>query len=161
MITIQALRAVALDAMSSHHDAESALRDAVDLATPGRFVRVFLDIGPRLQAVLQRLARSGAAGSAVHTLSAAFAAAASPGATGAWAGRPAAASRLIEPITRRELDVLMLLCEPLSNREIAAKLNISYFTEKNHLAGIYAKLGVTGRWDAVAKATELGILPAR
>lgn len=161
MITIQALRAVALDAMGRHNDAESALGDAVNLATPGGFVRVFLDVGPRLHAVLQRLARSGAAGSTVRTLLAACAAVAAPGATGATAGRPPAAAVLIEPLTRRELDVLMLLREPLSNREIAAELDISYFTEKNHLAGIYAKLGVTGRWDAVAKATELGILPPR
>ena len=46
MITILALRAVALDALGKHSDAESALREAVDLAAPGGFVRVFLELGP-------------------------------------------------------------------------------------------------------------------
>ena len=68
---------------------------------------------------------------------------------------------MAEPLTRRELEILTLSREPLSNKEIAARLNISYHTVKRHLLDIYAKLGVSSRWDAVAKATELGILPPR
>jgi LuxR family maltose regulon positive regulatory protein len=66
---------------------------------------------------------------------------------------------LAEPLTARELDVLTLLREPLSNKEIAQKLNISYATTKRHTINIYGKLGANGRWNAVARAVELGILP--
>jgi LuxR family transcriptional regulator, maltose regulon positive regulatory protein len=65
---------------------------------------------------------------------------------------------LTEPLTRRELDVLSLLRDPLSIKEIALKLNISRATASRHTINIYAKLGVNGRWDAVARAEELNIL---
>jgi LuxR family maltose regulon positive regulatory protein len=62
---------------------------------------------------------------------------------------------LIEPLTPREFEVLRLLGEPLSNREIARRLNISYATVKRHTITIYGKLGVNNRWDAVSKAATL------
>ena len=68
-------------------------------------------------------------------------------------------STLAEPLTRRELEVLTLLRDPLSIKEIALKLNISYATASRHTVNIYGKLGVNGRWNAVAKAEELNILP--
>jgi ATP/maltotriose-dependent transcriptional regulator MalT len=68
-------------------------------------------------------------------------------------------STLAEPLTRRELEVLTLLRDPLSIKEIALKLNISYATASRHTVHIYAKLGVKGRWNAVARAEKLTILP--
>ena len=47
----------------------------------------------------------------------------------------------------------------MSNKEIAQKLNVTYATTKRHTINIYGKLGVNQRWDAVARAIELGILP--
>jgi LuxR family maltose regulon positive regulatory protein len=70
-------------------------------------------------------------------------------------------SSLVEPLTRRELEVLTLLRGPLSIKEIAQKLNISYSTAKEYTINIYGKLGVNRRWDAVARAEELKILPPR
>ena len=64
-------------------------------------------------------------------------------------------------LPRRELEVLTLLRDPLSIQEIALKLNISYATVKSHTNNLYGKLGVNGRWNAVAKAEELNILPPR
>jgi ATP/maltotriose-dependent transcriptional regulator MalT len=66
---------------------------------------------------------------------------------------------LLEPLTRRELEVLTLLQGPFSIKEIAQKLNISYATAKEYTIHIYSKLDVNRRWDAVAKAEELNILP--
>jgi DNA-binding NarL/FixJ family response regulator len=68
---------------------------------------------------------------------------------------------LVEPLTTRELEILALLREPLSPKEIARRLGISYLTVKRHTVNIYGKLDVKTRWDAVNRAVELGILPPR
>jgi ATP/maltotriose-dependent transcriptional regulator MalT len=61
----------------------------------------------------------------------------------------------------REYDVLLLLRERLSNKEIALRLSLSTATVKRHLVNIYGKLGVNKRMEAVVKAETLGILPRR
>jgi len=65
---------------------------------------------------------------------------------------------LVEPLTTRELDVLDLLAQRLSNKEIAEKLFISTVTVKGHLQSIYGKLNVKKRREAVEKAKKVGIL---
>jgi ATP/maltotriose-dependent transcriptional regulator MalT len=65
---------------------------------------------------------------------------------------------MIEPLSQRERQILTLLAERLSNKEIADKLHISTATVKRHAANIYQKLGVHGRRAAVAKANGLGLL---
>jgi ATP/maltotriose-dependent transcriptional regulator MalT len=70
-------------------------------------------------------------------------------------------STLADPLTPRELEVLILLRGPSSIKEISHKLNISYATAKRHTINLYAKLGVNQRWNAVARAEELNILPPR
>ena len=65
---------------------------------------------------------------------------------------------LLEPLTDRELQILELLRERLTNKEIAAQLVISPGTVKGHTIHIYEKLVVGGRRQAVEKAIALGIL---
>ena len=65
----------------------------------------------------------------------------------------------IEPLTRREIEILEFLAQRLSAKEIAQRLIISDRTVKRHTANIYQKLGVNSRRDAVAIALALGILP--
>ena len=65
----------------------------------------------------------------------------------------------LDPIlTTRETEVLTLLSEGASNKEIARRLNISVHTAKFHVGQILDKLDATGRTDAVAHAARLGVL---
>ena len=66
---------------------------------------------------------------------------------------------LLEELTPRELEILKLIEQGLSNKEIAQKLVISPQTVKRHASNIYSKLGISGRVKAVAQAKALGILP--
>ena len=65
---------------------------------------------------------------------------------------------LIEPLSKRELEVLALIAEGLSNREIGERLFLALTTVKGHNRRIYGKLGVQRRTEAVARARELGLL---
>jgi len=71
----------------------------------------------------------------------------------------AAAQPLVEPLSERELEVLQLLAEGVSNREIGRRLFISLPTVKSHTGSIYGKLGVHDRERAVTRARELALLP--
>ena len=68
------------------------------------------------------------------------------------------APTLIEPLSPRELEVLGLIADGLSNREIAEELFIAITTVKKHVSNILGKLGVTNRTHAVARARELGLV---
>jgi DNA-binding NarL/FixJ family response regulator len=65
---------------------------------------------------------------------------------------------LIEPLSPRELEVLVLLGESLSNQEIADRLHIASGTAKNHVSNIISKLGARDRIQAVLQAQEMGLL---
>jgi len=65
---------------------------------------------------------------------------------------------LVEPLSEREIEVLRLLADGLSNREIARKLFVTVGTVKWHLHNIYGKLGVRSRVQAVSQARELNLL---
>jgi LuxR family maltose regulon positive regulatory protein len=163
-IEVLALRALALEKQGKTADALAALQQAVELARPGGFIRVFVDLGPPMQSMLLGLAERGFAHLTgnVRRLLAAFSEPQKKVATGdAGARIRAANARLVEPLTDRELDVLALLREHLSNKEIAHRLCLSPLTVKRYTVNLYGKLGVNKRWDAVAEAESLGILPPR
>jgi LuxR family maltose regulon positive regulatory protein len=65
---------------------------------------------------------------------------------------------LVEPLSEREREILRLLAEGLSNREIAQKLYLAVGTVKVHLKHIYGKLGANSRTQAVARARERNVL---
>jgi LuxR family maltose regulon positive regulatory protein len=169
-IYLLALRALALDARAETSQentaADAILKQALDLGRPGGFIRVFVDLGKPMQAMLRRLLSQGYSVETIHRILAAFPEddkdiVSSESPTPAEPHQDLAISPLIEPLTRRELEVLALLRGPSSTKEIAQKLQISHATAKDHTIRIYGKLGVNRRWDAVAKAEELNILPPR
>jgi DNA-binding NarL/FixJ family response regulator len=67
-------------------------------------------------------------------------------------------TRLAEPLTSRELQVLALLSEGLSNKAIATRLDVSESTAKFHVAAILGKLGVGSRSEAIVQAARLGLV---
>jgi LuxR family maltose regulon positive regulatory protein len=68
-------------------------------------------------------------------------------------------AELIEPLSERELEVLQLIAEGLTNREIASRLFLSLNTVKTHTRNIYGKLGVHSRTQATTRSQALDILP--
>jgi LuxR family maltose regulon positive regulatory protein len=68
------------------------------------------------------------------------------------------AQPLLEPLSRRELEVLHLIAQGLSNREIGERLFLALDTVKGHNRKIFDKLQVQSRTEAVARAHELGLL---
>ena len=71
-------------------------------------------------------------------------------------GMPAAAQEQVEALSDRELDVLRLAAQGLTNKAIGVTLNISDRTVQGHLANIYGKLAVSSRTEAVTTALKLG-----
>ncbi len=156
VIDALAVRALALHASDRMGPALGDLQRALELAEPGGYVRVFVDEGEPMAKLLSQVA--GAMAGYASELLAAFAAPMhKPPGPGPEPLQPEA---LIEPLTPRELQVLGLLAEGLTNPEIARRLVISLPTVKSHTRNLYAKLGVHSRREAVARARRLGILPS-
>jgi LuxR family transcriptional regulator, maltose regulon positive regulatory protein len=159
LIEVLALQALALEARGDRATALKTLEQAVALAKPGGVIRFFVDLGPRIAALLRQLSalRIGAAESApadyLPRLLAAF------GDVKEFQALPAEAAQ-VEPLSEREVEVLALLSERMTNKEIARELSISPMTVKRHTVNIYQKLSVSGRRDAVAAAFALGLLPS-
>jgi LuxR family transcriptional regulator, maltose regulon positive regulatory protein len=163
-----AARALALNVQGKTTAARTALTQAVELARDGGFIRAFVDLGPGMQEMLTAFPMPAPYSQLVHRILIAFSQephfpAAAP--VNGKSSSPVAASpttpALIEPLTQREMQVLKMLREPMSAKEIALKLNISYATVKRHSINLYGKLDVNTRWDAVARAESLGILSPR
>ena len=150
------LLAVALDAHCERAEAGEALDEALALAEPGGFIRIFVDEGAPMARLLHQASSRGVCPEYVRRLLAAF-----PVDDGGRAASPAtrgAGSRLAEPLSSRELEVLPLIAEGLTNQEIATRLYLSLHTVKAHARTIYAKLGVSSRTQAVARGRALGFL---
>jgi LuxR family maltose regulon positive regulatory protein len=144
------LRALAHQATGDLHQALDSLERALTIAQPEGYIRVFVNQGKPMAELLRR---AGTQGLEPH-----FVARLLPEIDQIFSGPPAEAQPLIEPLTKRELEVLQLLAAGLSNAEIADQFVITVGTVKAHTASIYQKLNVNRRSQAVARARELKIL---
>ena len=144
------LQSLALGDQGDTPRALAVLMRALTLGEAEAYVRVFLDEDEPMAGLLRQAGSHGMAPKYVAKLLSKF-----PKGVGA-----ASATRqpLIEPLTERELQVLRLLAEGLNNQAMANRLVVALGTVKTHTASLYRKLDVTSRTQAVARATELGLL---
>ncbi|MEK8126672.1 LuxR C-terminal-related transcriptional regulator [Paenibacillus filicis] len=165
-----ALRVVALHAHGETAEAAQVLRDVLAQADPGGLIRIFLDEGAPMYRALGEALTNGSMPDYLKKVLAAFEAA-EPKDEIASGGRPPQPAQprtgsrtesildsLIEPLSERELEVLNLIAQGLSNREISERLFIALTTVKGHNRIIFDKLQVKRRTEAVARARNLGLL---
>lgn len=139
------LRALARAAQGDHPAALADLRHALTLAKPEGVVRLFVEAGAPLAGLLAASPHPYAA-----AVLEAFPAAVRAGVT--------AVSPLPDPLTEREREVLAQMARGLTYRQIADELVVSVNTVRHHVKGLYGKLAVGSRAQAVEKARELGLL---
>jgi LuxR family transcriptional regulator, maltose regulon positive regulatory protein len=165
LIEIQALRALALAASGEEAGALAVLAEALTLACPQGYVRVFADEGAPMGTLLgrlvtaQRTQQTAARAVPLDCLARLLRAFNEPHTMAhSRHGVAAAVPGLVEPLTARELEVLGLLAVGRSNQRIAEELVVSLDTVKKHVSHLMDKLGVANRTEAVARARELGLL---
>jgi LuxR family maltose regulon positive regulatory protein len=162
VIEMLSLSSRALDALGRADEANATLSQALFLARPEGYARLFLDEGWLLGKLLAR--SSTTAPLAIdywRDLLAAFRQEKEAQQSRVAESAPLTSpftEMLADPLTERELEVLHLLAEGLSNKKIAARLVIAPSTVKQHLKNIYSKLDVHSRTQAVAHGRELALL---
>ncbi|MEM7112078.1 MAG: LuxR C-terminal-related transcriptional regulator [Chloroflexota bacterium] len=156
---ISALQALLLQRQGQSELALATLGRAVQLGKPSGLIRTFVDLGTPMATLLYQLLERGVEPDYLGQVLAAFSEA-RPKKTSTQRVQQETQEQLVEPLTRRELDVLLLLAQELSNKKIAQQLSISPLTVKRHTINIYQKLSVSSRRDAVYKARALGIVPS-
>ncbi len=142
--------------------ARITLLEALRLAEPGGYVRIFLEAGKPVQELLRQVVAKRIAHGYPEKLIQAFQweekQYREPGFSAVEAGVSQPSDGLVEPLTERELEVLLMLDTRLTSTEIAAELYISVSTVRTHIKNIYGKLDVHRRLEAVDKARQLGLL---
>jgi LuxR family maltose regulon positive regulatory protein len=149
VIEILVMQALAHHAHGDLSLAITLLERALSLAEPEGYVRIFVDEGQPMAALLQEVAQHGTIPNYASQLQAIFERA---------EDRTPVTQLLSEPLSERELEVLELLGTEMSGPEIARTLVISLSTLRTHTQNIYSKLGVNNRRAAVRRAEELHLL---
>ena len=163
LIDIHAMQALLAASLDQEATALERLSEALGLAEPERFIRPFLDLGQNMGSLLRRIVKQSPGNMYAQQILVAF------GTEHNGAGQSSTETlktdqsvlinqALVDPLTKREIEILSLLLTRLSNPEIAEKLFISTETVKRHLYNIYQKFGVANRNQAIARAKSLGMI---
>jgi LuxR family maltose regulon positive regulatory protein len=157
VIELLCLQALTAQSGGDTPEALSTLAQALAIAEPRGLIHAFVDKGPAMARLLYEAITQEIAPEYVQRLIAAFP---------IDAPKPSAAPHTqtreqewVEQLSKRELEVLQLIAEGLTNPEIGARLYLSPHTIKAHARSIYGKLGVNNRTQAVYRAQSLGLLP--
>jgi LuxR family maltose regulon positive regulatory protein len=155
LLEVLVLEALAYQAENERSQALACLEQALTLAEPEGYLRLFLDEGQPLIMLLIEAKGDLSTSHQVYidTLLAAYHQERESLQPSAFSFQP-----LIEPLSERELEILRLIAAGMSNGEIAEKLVVTVGTVKWHLNNIYGKLDARSRTQAVAKARELRLL---
>jgi LuxR family maltose regulon positive regulatory protein len=153
-IGILALMATGYKKQGRIDEALATLGHAIELAEPGGVIRPFIEPGPEMADLVKRLIKKNVATNFVGQILTAFRE------EHLRAAYPVSsiAQPLVDPLTKREMEILNLLAKRERRKKIAETLFISPETVKRHTTNIYQKLGVNNQEEAVAKAKALGIL---
>jgi LuxR family transcriptional regulator, maltose regulon positive regulatory protein len=157
-IEILVLQALAHEAQAESSSALVPLERALTLAEPEGYVRVFVDEGRPMAQLLSEATAHGIMPDYTAELLAVFEAEEQKSEGESHLPPALPAQSLIEPLSQRELEVLRLIAQGLSNREISERLFLALITVKGHNRNIFRKLQVRRRTEAVARARELGQL---
>ncbi|MFT5701580.1 MAG: LuxR family maltose regulon positive regulatory protein [Desulforhopalus sp.] len=163
MIDILGMQALLADTLKQESIAFEKLSESLSLAEPERFTRPFLDLGKQMDDLLKRLVRHNPGLDYAQHILTAF----GNEKNGlrqeltdiqdiAITSLPNQA--LADPLTKREIEILLILSTRLSNAEIAEKLFISPETVKRHLYNIYQKFGVKNRKQVIVRARSWGVI---
>jgi LuxR family maltose regulon positive regulatory protein len=154
VLEILVLRALAQEARGDRTSALSTLERALVRASSEGYIRLFVDEGAPMLALLREIHGRSRVPGYVETLLSVF------GEQHLSEHPPASArpDQLVEPLTGREREVLLLLLAGASNREIARHLVVSVNTVKRHVYNLCGKLGVQSRMQAIARARTLHLL---
>jgi LuxR family maltose regulon positive regulatory protein len=155
LLDVMAVQSIALYTHSEKDKAVQLLGDALALAEPGGYIRLFIDEGLPMAKLLSAAAAQGIRPDYANKLLAVFE-------VEPKNERPPSSvpnhSSLVEPLSPRELEVLRLIAQGLSNQEIGERLFLALDTVKGHNRRIFEKLQVQRRTEAIARARELGLL---
>jgi LuxR family transcriptional regulator, maltose regulon positive regulatory protein len=149
------LQALALQRQGEREKAVRLLLEALALAEPGGYIRLFVDEGAPMAHLLAAALAEGRMPDYIRRVLAVWKAEQQKREDRSYLST---AQPLIEPLSRRESEVLLLLAQGLSNLEIAVQLVLALDTVKGHIRSIFSKLQVQRRTEAVARARELGPL---
>jgi LuxR family maltose regulon positive regulatory protein len=155
------LQALALRACGEKDEALRLFGDALASAEPRGFIRTFVDEGAPMAELLSEASRKGIRPGYAGKLLAAFPPLPEDAQRGIARSPVVAAAgprAVLEPLTQRELDILRLMSQGLSNQEIGARLFLSVNTVKGHNRVLFDKLQVERRTEAIARARDLGLL---
>jgi LuxR family maltose regulon positive regulatory protein len=161
LLEVYLLRALALqkqDEGQISNEAVVSLERALDLAQAPGFVMLFLEEGPALVPLLRAVVSQRSAPDPVKKYARKLLEAFGEHNKDEIPGLVSETAGIVEPLTRREREVLALIAAGDSNQAIADKLFITVRTVKKHSSNIYGKLNASSRIHAVALARELGLL---
>ena len=152
-IQLSLIECLTRQSMGDQMGALADLRHALELGASGGYIHFFVDEGEPLRRLLSELGNdAGWLSPYLGKLLAAFA-----DTSGQPVHLPGSREGLIEPLTVREIDVLLLICQGFSNQAIAEKLVVTLSTVKKHNYSIFGKLGVSTRAQAIVRAKQLGL----
>ena len=159
LLKVMVLEAIALQAHGEKERAVQLLREALALAEPGGFVRIFVDKGEAMRSLLRMLIEKQSCNQGYPLSDYAGKLLAAFRQPGAVSKSPNIQQKtdMIEPLSERELEVLRLLRSELSGPEIAQQLIVSLNTVRTHTKNIFNKLGVNNRRAAVRRAEQLNL----